>query len=167
MSGNGHTPAWVVQSDLVVADQTDPAAVYLALGFVRSAIEPTINGITPPSRYCARHQPNGADGDCHRCGTARVYRTETWPYRPEGVEYRTYQAAADELVKQQGRPLGRELNRQAVVEKLSRNPDAAMFGFGGPSDQKAADWQLLADLESGAAWERELEQRARDDEEFQ
>jgi hypothetical protein len=160
---NGHMPARIVPgTDLVVADMDDPDALYVRLGFVRSASEPTFGGITPPSRYCVKHQPSGIDGNCWGCGNARIYHDKTWPGTREGMKYRTYQAAGDELVKQEGRALGRDLRRQAMVEKLSRNPDAAMFGFSPDSfnpdsavDQKMADWLSLKDR-PGEAIEGEI-----------
>jgi hypothetical protein len=144
---NGQVPARIVPADLVVADMDGHDAPYLRLGFVPSASEPTLYGVTPPSRYCAKHQPSGIDGNCWGCGNARIYHDKTWPGTEHGMKYRTYQAAGDEMVKQEGRALGRDLRRQAMVEKLSRSADAAMFGFNPDSavDQKMADWLSVKD----------------------
>jgi hypothetical protein len=144
---NGQVPARIVPGDLVVADMDGHDAPYLRLGFVPSASEPTLYGVTPPSRYCAKHQPSGIDGNCWGCGNARIYHDKTWPGTEHGMKYRTYQAAGDEMVKQEGRALGRDLRRQAMVEKLSRSADAAMFGFNPDSavDQKMADWLSVKD----------------------
>jgi Helix-turn-helix domain len=149
ISSNGHMPTRIEPStDLVVADQADDSDdLYLRLGFVPSASERTLNGVTPPSEFCAKHQPSGTEGNCHPCGRARRYRHNQWPYTDPGIQYCTYQAATGELVKQQGRTLGRELQQQAVIEKLSSHPNAAMFGFNPDSavDRKALEWQLRKD----------------------
>jgi hypothetical protein len=156
---NSQVPARVVPgTDLVVADMDDPDAPYLRLGFVPSVSEPTLYGVAPPSRYCAKHQPSGTEGNCWGCGSARIYRDKTWPSTPGGFEYGTYQAAAVELAKQQGRPLAREMKAQALIEKLSSSPDAAMFGFKPDSfnpdsavDRKQADRQSLKERPGEAA----------------
>jgi hypothetical protein len=55
--------------------------------YLPSTEEPTLSEITPPSRYCAKHQPYGTDDKCHACGRARRYRDEIWPTTNEGSGY--------------------------------------------------------------------------------
>jgi hypothetical protein len=65
--------------------------------------EPTLGGITPPSRYCPDHQPAGFNGKCWGCGNARVYRNETWPHTNDGFEYATHQATSKEMARREGK----------------------------------------------------------------
>jgi hypothetical protein len=75
-------------ADLVPANQTNAPLPYLSLGFVPSQSEPTLGDITPPSRYCAKHQPSGLNaGKCWDCRSARDYRDQTWPITEDGRAY--------------------------------------------------------------------------------
>jgi hypothetical protein len=112
MNGNGHVPSRIKPSaDLVPAPVIPNPIIpnsglpnpYLHLGFVSSVTEPPLGGITPPSRYCAKHQPSGTDESCWPCGNARRYRDQEWPITERGREYIRYCATVTRMDERQGR----------------------------------------------------------------
>jgi hypothetical protein len=84
--------------------------------YLPSAEEPALGGITPPSRYCRKHQPFGPDDDvnCHGCGRARINRDRTWPTTDDGLAYLRMQTTAKELAISDGKA-DRRLAKTAML----------------------------------------------------
>ncbi|WP_155771685.1 helix-turn-helix domain-containing protein [Mycobacterium asiaticum] len=113
---SGHETA-----DLAPDNEVDAPAPYLRLGFVPSQTEPTLANITPPSRFCRKHQPAGTDTSCHACGNARVYRDSEWPYTATGVEYSKCKAAADQYIRRSGGSGAKQLEMDMLRAQLGGN----------------------------------------------
>ncbi|WP_445160961.1 hypothetical protein ACTXG5_22900 [Mycobacterium sp. Dal123C01] len=120
-----------------------------------SQIEPTIGGITPPSEFCAAHQPNGTEGDCHPCGRARRYRWNTWPLTDDGMTYNRDGSTMTTMARNQGKkraklaPLalagGISIDEQQTraVELMKRIGAQPPRGALPPGDDKGLDWLAL------------------------
>ena len=58
----------------------------LVSAYPPSMEEPTLGGITPPSRYCGKHQPSGTSDPCGRCADCRIHR-DSWEHTDAGIAY--------------------------------------------------------------------------------